>query len=172
MFSLAAASAAAKNSGAGLSIGGRFRTDHSAYSDLPFGNGDISYMLALEYSEHLALWQLGVDFAPHVSGRRDSDPEDADPVGTRFVMTPQLNLIFKDRMFRGGTGILGSYARSKDGEGDWIGPYWQLILGLSLDVFGPVSLDASAHYVMRGWDKIKDFRFGDLEYTLLLSFPF
>ena len=157
--------------GGAFSIGARYHTDHSAYRDLPFGNGDISYMLALEYAERLALWQLGVDFAPDVSGTRDLDPEE-DQVGTRFVITPQLNLIFKDRVFRAGTGVLTSYVKDDDGEGEWLGPYWQLLLGLSFNIAGSVSLDTSAHYVMKSWDKITDFKFGDLEYSMLLTFRF
>lgn len=158
----------------GLALAGRYHTDHSEYGDLPFGNGDISYLLAYEYAERIALWQLGADFAPDVSGIRDSDSAEGvtNSVGTKFVVTPQLNLIFKDRMFRGGTGVLTSYIRGDDGEGEWIGPYFQLLLGLSLDLADALSLDGNVHYVLENWDEITHFGFGDLEYSAGLSYWF
>jgi hypothetical protein len=157
-----------------ITAGGYIHTDHSVYTDLPYGNGDISYMLAYEYAERLALWQLGVGFAPHVTGTRDEDSAEdgAEPVGTDLVVTPQLNLLFKDRWFRGGTGILGSYIRNDDGEGDWIGPYWQLLLGLDFELSSSFAVGGNAHYVMKNWDDIVDFKFGDIEYSVLLSYRF
>ncbi len=157
-----------------LSAGGYFHTDHSAFTDLPFGNGDVSYMLAYEYAERLALWQLGVGFAPHVTGIRDADSheEGVATVGTDLVVTPQLNLIFKDRFFRAGTGILGSYIKDDDGEGEWIGPYWQLLLGLNFELSSSFSIGGNAHYVLKNWDDITDFSFSDIEYSVLMSFRF
>ncbi len=166
--------AAAQQSHSSLSAGGYFHTEHSAFTDLPFGNGDVSYLLAYEYAERIALWQLGLGFAPEVSGTRDSDSneEGAEQVKTDLVVTPQLNLLFKDRCFLGGTGILGSYVRDEDGDGDWIGPYWQLMLGLNFELGNSFSIGANAHYVMKSWDKIIDFKFGDIEYSALLSYRF
>ena len=162
------------NTGNALCLGGRYHTDHSIYTDLPFGDGDISYMLAYEYDQHITCWQFGLDYAPEVSGTRDVDSDDAEAeiVGTDFVLTPQFNIIFKDRCFRGGTGIMGSYIRNDDGDGDWIGPYWQLHLGLNFPIGNTISIGGNTYYVVEKWDKIIEFRFDDLEYAVWLNISF
>lgn len=157
-----------------LSLGARYHKDHSVFTDRPFGDGDISYALAYEYSERLAYWQLALDFAPDVSGTRDSDGDDseAESVGTDFVLTPQLNLVFTDRFFRAGPGIRGSYIRDDEGNSEWIGPNWQLQLGVNLPFGEAISIDGNVYYVLESWGNITDFAFGDLEYGVWLKYTF
>lgn len=155
-------------------VGARYHSQHSEFETLPFGDGDFSYLATLEYSEPVALWQLAMGFAPDVTGSRGPVPDEGttEAARTQYVITPQLNLIFKDRMFRGGAGILRSYIRDRDSKGEWTNIYWQTLLGLSFDIGGSASLNTGAHYVFRGWDKIREFSFNDLDYSLLLSFRF
>ena len=155
-----------------LSVGARYHVDHSAFTDLPFDDGDISYALAYEFSEKHACWQLAVGFAPDVSGTRDGDDADVDSVKTDYVITPQLNLIFFDRFFRTGTGIRGYYIVDDDGDGEWIGPDWQLQIGLGIPFGETISLAANAYYVLESWDRITKFAFDDLEYGMWLSYKF
>lgn len=155
-----------------LGVNGRYHTDHSVFTDLPYDNGNLSYGLAYEYAEKAAIWQLGMDFASHVTGARDPDNGATNAVGTDYVLTPQFNLIIRDKIFRGGAGILASYLRDDDGGDDWIAPYWQLQLGLSFPVFQRFSLDISTYYVYERWDKLPDFKPQDLEYGAWVKYKF
>ncbi|MBI2440108.1 MAG: hypothetical protein HYV35_01930 [Lentisphaerae bacterium] len=151
-----------------LNLGGRYHTENSVFTNLPFGNADLSYALAYTFAqEHIGL-QLGADLAPDVSGARDeSNTNQID-----FVITPQVNLIIKDRAFRGGVGLLTSYIRGDSDEDDWLDPYWQLMLGLSLPLGKKFSVDALAYYVLEKWSNIGDFKPKELEYGLWLNYHF
>lgn len=151
-----------------FSIGGRYHTQQSAFDDLPFGDGDISYLLAYTYSYYASMWQFGLDIGPDVKGKMP----DSSGEGVNFVLTPQFNLIFRDRWFRGGPGIRTSYLRSENGDGKWLSPYWQLQLGLSFPIWRTLSVDIGAYYVMEQWSKISKFRVNDLEYGLLINYAF
>ena len=149
-----------------LSLGGRYHQRQSSFDDLPFGNGDISYLLAYNYIWRASIWQLGLDVGPDVSGKM---PETGKNVNT--ILTPQFNLIFRDSYFRGGAGIRTSYL-SGDGDDKWLSPYWQLQLGLCFPIYGPISLDLGVYYVLEQWQDIGNFRFNDLEYGALLNYAF
>ncbi|MDO9542675.1 MAG: hypothetical protein Q7J98_10175 [Kiritimatiellia bacterium] len=150
-----------------FSIGGRYHEKQTAFDDLPFGNGDISYPLLYSYLWQASIWQLGLDIGPDISGRM---PETG--INVDFALTPQFNLIFCDRYFRGGGGIRTSYLRGDDGEGKWLSLYWQLQLGLSFPIYKTISVDIGTYYVMEEWSKIGKFRFNDLEYGLLINYAF
>lgn len=150
-----------------LTVGGRYHEKQSEFDDLPLGNGDISYLMAYSYLWQASIWQFGLDVAPDVSGKM---PETGKNVN--FALTPQFNLLFRDRYFRGGAGILTSYLRGEDGEGKWLGPYWQLQLGLSFPIYKTFSIDIATYYVMENWSKFTAFRFNDLEYGLLINYAF
>jgi hypothetical protein len=150
--------AAGKNS---IGIGGRYQVDHSAFEELPFDDGDISYGVNYEYQEDAAFWQLGVLYTPEVGGTNSAD----------YVVTPQINLMLKDDIWRGGIGALMSYIKDDNGEDDWTDLYWQLHLGVAIPI-GPLSLTALAHYVFEDYGEIKDFDFDDLEYGAWLSYQF
>lgn len=153
-----------------LNLGGRYHAEHHHFDKLPFGNGDISYLIGYSYSESITEWQLALDYAPDVSGTMIESDENK-VTDFDYVLTPQFNLVFKDRYFRGGAGIRTSYIQSDDGS-EWLDPYWQLMLGLNFPVFGRFSLDAAVLYVLEKWGKIDQFDFRDLEYALTLNCEF
>lgn len=155
-----------------LNLGARYHTAHHNFDKSPFGNGDISYLLAYTYAEKIAAWQLGVDFAPDISGtmlmagERVIGREEID-----YVVTPQLNLIFIDRCFRGGVGVKTSYIRAEE-ENFWLDPYWQFLLGINIPLLKRFDLDLSTSYVFQRWDYLDKFDFRDLEYLLSLNIKF
>ncbi|MFH1477550.1 MAG: hypothetical protein ABIH24_08710 [Verrucomicrobiota bacterium] len=151
-----------------LSVGGRYHTENTIFNDLPYGNADLSYGLAYTFAEEHVAIKLGADFSPDVSGTRDAPHTNK----TDYVITPQANFIVKDRIFRGGVGILTSYIRDDQGEGEWLDPYWQLILGLCLPIYKSLSLEGNVYYVLERFDKITDFRLKELEYGLWLNYNF
>ncbi|MBU4198943.1 MAG: hypothetical protein KKG09_07445 [Verrucomicrobia bacterium] len=156
-----------------LSIGGRYHTELSVFTDLPYGNGDLSYLLAYQYTQGFAIWQFACDLGPDVSGKKEVySGTTTNMVGIDYIVTPQFNVIIKDRFFRGGGGIRTSYIRDADDEGKWLDPYWQLQFGLSFPLSNRISVDVSAYYVYERWDKLLDFKFGDLEYGALLNLAF
>lgn len=151
-----------------LSVGGRYHTENTIFSDLPYGNADISYGLAYTFAEKYVALKLGTDFSPDVSGIRDAPHTNK----TDYVITPQANIIIQDRIFRGGVGLLTSYIRDDKGEGDWLDPYWQLMLGLCFPIYKSLSLEGTLYYVLEDWGKITDFRLKELEYGLWLNYNF
>lgn len=156
-----------------LSAGGRYHTEQSEFTDLPYGNGDLSYILAYQYTQGIAIWQFACDLGPDVSGEKEVySGTTTNMVGIDYIVTPQFNIIIQDRYFRGGGGIRTSYIRDTEGEGEWLDPYWQLQFGLSFPISKRVSVDISAYYVYERWDKLLKFQFGDLEYGALLNLAF
>jgi len=151
-----------------LSVGGRYHTENTVFTDLPYGNADISYALAYTFAEKYVAIKLGADFAPDVSGDRDAPHTNK----TDYVISPQVNLIVKDRIFRGGVGLLTSYIRDNQGEGDWLDPYWQLMLGLAIPLGAHFSVEGNVYYVLQNWDKIANFRPKDIEYGLWVNYNF
>jgi len=151
-----------------LSVGGRYHTENTVFTDLPYGNADISYGLAYTFAEEYAAIKLGTDFSPDVSGSRDAPNTNK----TDYVITPQINFIVKDRIFRGGVGILTSYIRDDKGEGSWLDPYWQMMLGLCIPLGQHLSMEGNLYYVLERWDKITEFRLKEIEYGLWLNYNF
>ena len=151
-----------------LSVGGRYHTENTVFTDLPFGNADISYALAYTFAEEHAAIKLGADFAPDVSGARDAPHTNK----IDYVITPQAHIIVKDRMFRGGIGILTSYIRDDQDEGDWLDIYWQMMMGLCIPLGKNLSLEGNIYYVLERWDKITEFRLKEMEYGLWLNYNF
>ncbi|MFH1970645.1 MAG: hypothetical protein ABIJ53_10050 [Verrucomicrobiota bacterium] len=151
-----------------LSVGGRYHTENTVFTDLPYGNADISYGLAYTFAEEHVAIKFGADFAPDVSGARDTPHTNK----TDYVISPQADIIIKDRMFRGGVGILTSYIHDDQGEGDWLDIYWQMMLGLCIPLGKNLSMEGNVYYVLERWDKIVDFRLKELEYGLWLNYNF
>lgn len=142
--------------------GARYHQSHTAFADLPFGEGDISYCAAYEFQDQDALWQLGVNITPELGDRKDIE----------YAVTPQLNLLLRDRIFRGGLGILSTYTRDSDGKGDWMDMYWQFILGIEIPLPGPFVVSGNAYYVFDKWDALGDFDFENVEYGVSAGFRF
>lgn len=148
-------------SGSVISAGTRYHINHSIFEELPFDDGDFSYCLAYEYHEDAGYWQIGVDYAPDVTGAESTD----------YVITPQINLVFKDGIWLGGVGALRSYINDETAGGDWIDLYWQLLLGVQLPLFG-LKVDLQTYYTFEEWDKVDEFDTDDLEFGVWLNFSF
>ena len=145
-----------------ITAGVRRHAEHSVFTDLPFSQGDLSYALGYELHEKNALWQLAADYAPDVTGTNN----------VQAVFTPQLNLMFKDRFWRAGVGLLESYIDRKDGgEDGWTNPYWQFILGVNIPI-QKFSLGAAAYYPFAHWGDLDQIDVRDLDYGVSLSYTF
>jgi len=142
-------------------IGARQHVDHPYFEVLPYDDGDLSYGLAVEWHDESAYWQLAFNYAPDVTGTNATD----------YVLTPQINLVFKDNIWRGGLGVLKSYIVDKETGSDWTDVYWQLLLGADLPFYG-MQLSLQAFYVFEEWERLEEFDFGDLEYGAWLSYFF
>lgn len=154
-------------------LGLRFHTAHSEFADLPFGNGDLSYALAYEMLEEYLSLQIAMDYAPDVSGKTYSGPDDTTGIEVDYILTPQVNLLVLDPPWRMGFGIRTSYIRySGDVESEWMDTYWQLQLGLNFPLSANVSMDACAYYVWERWSTFTKFHFRDLEYGMWLNCKF
>jgi len=149
--------------GHALTGGARYHMLHSEYVELPFDEGDLSYLLGYEYHEGSAFWQLLVGYAPDIS-----EGDDGRGIGVNSVITPQINLIFEDRNFLGGVGVLASYIEMEDEvdlESDWTDVYWQLMLGYQIPL-PAFQVEIMAYYPYEKWELLSDFDFGDIEYGL------
>jgi len=143
-----------------LSLGARYHDEVKSVYGLPFESGDLSWLLAYEYHEKIAFWQLGVGYAPESNTDRDAK-----------VITPQINLIFKDGIYRLGTGALQSYV-DMDGNTDWTSLYWQVIAGIDVPLGLNASIGIYGCYVFHRWDEITDASDNGLAGNLLLSWGF
>ncbi len=153
--------------GHALAAGARYHQQHSEYLELPFDEGDMSYLLGYEYHEGNAFWQLLVGFAPDIS-----EGEEGRGAGIDSVITPQINLIFEDRNWLGGVGALASYIKAEDSDADdWTDVYWQLMLGFQIPM-PALHVEFMAYYPFEKWSTLSDFDAGDIEYGLLLKFKF
>lgn len=144
-----------------LGIGMRFHKEHSNFESLPFSNGDKSYTISYEYHEGIGYWLLGVGFTPDL--KEDESVEK--------IITPQLSLIIKDRIYRAGVGILKSYISDKDKILEDTDIYYQFSLGLSIPMFSKFSIDVSSLYAFEKWGDIK-FKFEDVDYSVIINFTF
>lgn len=127
---------------------------------------DYSYLLAYEYHNASAYWQLAVGYAPKVSGTNNVD----------YLFTPQINLIFKDGYIRGGVGVLWDYREFNDEStsaksSKWTDAYWQLLLGVGLPL-GKITIDFFATYPFHDFDSFDNFKAEDIEYGGWIGFTF
>jgi hypothetical protein len=143
----------------GVGVGVRQHVGQPDFEKLPFGDGDVSYGLDYEYHEQNSMWQIALGYAPEVTGTNDVD----------YAVTPQLSLLLKDGMWRGGLGILDTYSAGlADAESRWSSLYWQFLVGVTIPV-GSLSLNVSAHYVFDNWKHVRDFDLRDVEFGAWLS---
>jgi hypothetical protein len=158
---LAAGASLAAPGSSVFALGARYHANHSAFDKLPYDDGDLSYGAFYQYHDGPAYWQLGGSYAFDATKLESTD----------YVITPELDLIVKDKMWRAGLGILDSYVRDSEAGGDWTDVYWQFIAGIQFPLFG-FSFDAQAYYPFKGWGDLGDFEFADIEFGLLINFPF
>ncbi len=159
----------AANAKQAISAGARYHTRHSEFIELPYDKGDMSYQIGYEYHEGGGFWQLLVGFTPSIS-----EGTEGRGIGIESVITPQLNLLFEDRNWLAGVGVLASYIRTDDEseiENDWTSIYWQVMLGLRLPL--PVfNVEIMAYYPFEKWSTFRDFSGKDIEYGLILKWLF
>ena len=153
------AGSAVAQSESALGVGARRHVTNDNFEKLPYQDGDLGYLVAYEYHNQMAFWQLATEYAPNLKSNQ-----------VDYVVTPQLNLFVKDGGFRAGIGILGSYNHNDDPE--WTRPYYQFALGYEIP-FGPhLGLGANAWYAFEEWSKLNKFKFSDLDYSAQLTYHF
>ena len=142
-----------------ISVGARLHFDYAEFEKVPIKEEDYSYLLFYEVHNEFAYWQVGGSFTP--------GPED-----NRFdhIITPQLNLIAKDRIYRIGVGALISNVKMND-DSDWTRVYWQVIFGLGIPV-GQFGIDLYGHYVFESWNKPGEPASEAPEISLLINYAF
>ena len=143
-----------------ISLSVRYHRDQEKFTEYPYSDGDLSYMAAWEVHTEEALIQIGADICPTF---KDNDAVD-------YAASPVLNLIFKDRVFRAGAGVLSTYEQGDDSI--WMDIYWQLLVGLSFDLPAKLSVDVYAIYPFKDWSSLGDFAAKDIEYSAGLAYHF
>jgi hypothetical protein len=144
-----------------VAVGARFHPPHSLIEQWPF-NDNWSYGISYALYEGLGYIELGLDYAP----------EGADGTGIDDVITPRLNMAFKDGYFVAGLGIGKSYVRMVEGENEWISLLYQAHLGLEIPVGNRFELGGGAYYSFKSFSDWSDFKSKDLEYGIRLGFFF
>lgn len=126
-----------------ISLGVKSHFDYANFDDIPIKEDDYSYLMFYEIHNDFAYWQIG--------GSYTQPPDD-----NRFdhIITPQINLIAKDKIFRVGLGALASNVKV-DGDTDWTDIYWQVILGLGIPLGERVGIDIYGHYLFDSWQRIE-----------------
>ncbi len=144
-----------------IDVGLRQHMAHATLEDVPFGDRDISYCVAYECQEENAYWQIGLGYTPHVTGNGTAD----------YIITPQLNLVATENIWRAGIGALMSYVHDDVGDSDWSDVYWQMLAGVGFPL-GTFQVDVLAHYTFDSWDGLRKFGAGDIEYGVWLKYAF
>ena len=145
-----------------LSLAGRYHPLSAALPEVPYGKGDYSGMVGLELHEGDAFWQLAVDLAPEAENAPEAD----------LIVTPQVNLLFRDRMVVGGLGILKTYVDDDTRDDKWTDIYYQFALGFDAPLGRKLTLTAMAYYPFAKWNKLSDFEFDELDYAVGLRYFF
>lgn len=140
------------------SIGAKYHPAHSEFLELPYDDGDMSVGIAYSGESEDSVWQLAVDYAWDLNGSTTTD----------YIITPQINLLWKDRAWFGGVGIMSSYIEDMITGDDWTDIYYQLIFGVKVPFYG-TSMDLGAHYEFESWNDLGKFDFGDLTYGIWLN---
>lgn len=160
-LSIAAQPAYARGRTHALGAGVRYHAKPFVAETLPYDDGDLSYMLAYEYHEGPAFWQVAVDAANDLTGQ----------TGVNRIITPQINLISSQGIWQLGAGILRSYVNKEETGNEWTSVYWQLIAGVSIP-FSKIQFDVNAYYVLDKWGDIGEFKASDLEFAGRLTYFF
>lgn len=143
--------------------GARYHRASSVLDVLPYADGDLSATVGLEFRDAVGYWQLLLN---------GMDRPGADDSSAKRILTPQLHLVMKDRVFLAGTGVMISHLRDDEQASGWTKVYYQLKIGLEFDLSDRFLLSGFAAYPFKRWDKLTDFTSSDLEYTAGLSFRF
>lgn len=155
---LLAGVARADSQALGLSV--RVHKAQTSFPEYPYSDGDLSYMAAWEVSTDKALIQLGADICPKF---KDNDAVD-------YAASPELNLIFKDGVFRAGGGVLSTYEKGDTSQ--WMDVYWQFLAGVSFSLPAKLSVDLYAIYPFKDLSGLGDFTTKGIEYSAGLTYHF
>lgn len=147
-----------------LTLGLRQYTDHSDDPQSPFGDGDLSYLLAYEYHEAAAFWQFGLSYTPHATAT-------SMVAEVESVLTPQIRLVFEESLLMIGVGALKNYVTQTDSS-HWSDLYWELQLGLHAPISSTLDIRAVAFYTFKEWKNIDDFKSSQLEFGLEFAYRF
>ncbi len=161
-----AATSHARTGKTAFDAGIRIHSEHSEFSELPYGDGDTTFVGAVEVHDTHGYWQFAVGYTPRISDKEVPDERAVD-----YTVSPQLNLLFKDRGWQGGMGILSDYVVFEDGDDDWTDMYYQFLLGYAIEVPG-FTIELMGYYPFEKWGNLGDFSFGDMEYGGALKFFF
>jgi hypothetical protein len=142
-----------------VDVGVRYHASEPSFETLPMRE-DYSYRLGYRMGDQGGFWQLALNYTPSVS-----DPS------VDYVLTPEVNIILNDKIWRGGIGVLKSYVEPKDGsiDSDWTDIYWQLFFGVAVPV-GGVSLEAFTYYVFEDWGELEIPGMDDLDLGVWVKF--
>jgi hypothetical protein len=143
-----------------LAVGAQWHGGIPDLEDLPLDDGDLSAKLVYEYHDSAAFWQLGATYT--------SSP---DQEGVDYVLTPELNLIFKQDIYRLGAGALKSKVRSET-DSYWTSVYWQVIAGVGIPLGDSFSFDIYGHYVFKEWGSLGDSDNGNVNFSALIAVSF
>ncbi|MCC5845461.1 MAG: hypothetical protein JJU05_14525 [Verrucomicrobia bacterium] len=147
--------------GADVAVMVKQHTNHSKFSDRPYGNSDLSYGAFLEIFDGTAGWRLGALYG--------SDPSGAGEVDS--VITPELTLLLQDGIWEAGVSALIDYIDDGNSNG-WGDHYYQFQLGLNFPVGKSMSIGGHAFYAFDRFGNLNDFRFNNLDYGLTFRFRF
>lgn len=140
--------------------GVRLYDEFPGLKNFPIEKDDLGYELLYEYHEGIGYWQLGAAYIP----APDDDRFD-------YLVSPQINLILKDRIYRIGTGAMKTYVKTNSDK-YWTDLCWQMILGLGLPLGDHLSIDVYAHYVFKSWKDFTDTDQAAIDYSALVSVNF
>jgi hypothetical protein len=174
--SASAALAATSQASAGktaIDVGVRVHSEHSEFDELPYGDGDTTFVAGVEFHDTHGYWQFAVGYTPRISDKKAPAEETAEYVvrPVDYAITPQANLVFKDRGWQGGVGILSDYIVYEDGDDDWTDVYYQFLFGYAIAT-PRVTIELMGYYPFESWGDLGDFDFDDLEYGAALKFFF
>ena len=85
------------------SFGVRQHAAQPDFPDISFGDGDISYGLAITAGDASGYWQGALLYTPDIEGVDDLD----------YALTPQINLILTENLWRMGVGGAATYISSE-----------------------------------------------------------
>jgi len=138
--------------------GVRYHAQHDTERETAFDD-ESTFGLVYEYHEGSTFWQLGVQYGNNL-GTNTVD----------YIITPEINLMVADGLWRGGIGILSTYSNTED-DSDWSDLYYQFLLGVDVPI-GSLALSFQAAYVFEDFDELDEFDFDELDWTGYLTFVF
>lgn len=145
----------------GVSVLVKEHDARSNFSERPYGKDDLSYGLFVEAFEGVGGWKFGAMTSSDLSGIP----------GVDTVITPEIGLVFMDRIWETGFSVLIDYVDA-DGQTDWGDVYFQVQFGLNIPLGDRLQLGAHGFYPMESLGDITDIGFSDLDYGIQLRMMF